>query len=288
MAGLLVTLVVAGLTTGSFNALVAVSFAVIYNTTKTFHIAHGATFLLAGYLSFALTEAGLPFFAVIPLVFLLSALFGALLDIGVYRPLRAVDAAHTTLLLASLGVLIVAEGVAGLFFGTDSKNFENYPVENVVGPLSMSNADIGMLVCSLFVIGLALGLARSRTGRMLRAVGDAPEMAAALGIPVRRMFTLGFLVGSAAVVPAAMAYVWQQGITPSVGLNAILTGAAAVILVNSGRVAAAALVALGLTVVQSLLVAVVPTGWSASGTFILLLIAVVARSDTFRKRRFAW
>jgi branched-chain amino acid transport system permease protein len=285
---LLLALLVTGLAAGSMNALVAASFAVIYNTTQTFHIAHGATFLLAGYASYELMDRGLPVYATAMIVVVLAAAFGALVDLAAYRYLRGVDAAGTTLLLASLGLLIIVEGAAGLVWGTSTRAYAEPRVTNVVDAISLSNADIGLLTCAGWVALLALFLSRSRIGRMLRAVGDSPDMAAALGVPVKRMLTISFLLGSAFVVPAAMTYVWQQGITPSVGVNAILTGVAAVIIVNSKRVLAAAGVALLLTVIQSLAVAIVPTGWSGSATFILLLVTVVARADTFRKLRLAW
>ncbi len=86
-------LFVNGLIAGSIYALVALGFGLIYSTTRFFHFAHGAVYA-AGFLGFSL-------YISFPLAVLGAAILGALLEIGVYRPLRKKRASSLILLLAS-------------------------------------------------------------------------------------------------------------------------------------------------------------------------------------------
>jgi branched-subunit amino acid ABC-type transport system permease component len=128
------------------------------------------------------------------------------------------------------------------------------------------------LICLVIVF-----LLRARDGRFLRAVGDDEQVATSLGISVDRMFALSFALGSALVVPGAVLYGWSQGLVPVMGLNAILIASAAVIIGGRYGLLPGAIVALALGTVQSLLVAIVPTGWQDAVIFALLLAALLIR-----------
>lgn len=276
---LLLSLAVLGVTLGSMNALIAVSFSMIYNVTHIFHLAHGASFTVGAYLIYWLSAAvGLPLFAAVLVSLLLVALFGVAIEFGLYRPLRRAQAMSMILFLGSFGVLIVAEGLAGLVFGTEVLRFPDLSLEQVsLGSVTITTANAAMLASWVLIAGVIVYLARSRSGRFLRAVGDSPRVSAALGIPLDRYIILSFALGSALVVPAAFLYGWAQGLTPGMGLGAILIGSAASIIGGRHGLLPGAIVALSLGIIQAMLVAVVPTGWHEGFTFAVLLAALLVR-----------
>ena len=279
MLGLVLNLAVIGLTVGSMYALLAVSFAIIFNVTHVFHLAHGATFTLGAYSVYWLSAvAGLPFVAAIVGGVLLAAGFGLLVEVSLYRPLRRAQSPPMILFLTSVGVLIVVEGLTGLVFGTQPLNFKSLPLEPVVvGPLTLPTANLAMPASWLIVALVVLFLLHSRSGKFLRAVGDSPRVALALGISLDLAFGLSFALGSGLAVFAAVLYGWYQSLTPLMGLNAILIGSAGVIIGGRHGVLPGAIVALALGVLQAVLVAFVPTGWQEGTTFALLLVALLLR-----------
>lgn len=279
MLGLLVNLAVVGLTVGSMYALLAVSFAIIFNVTHIFHLAHGATFTLGAYVIYWLSSrVGVPFPAAIVLGLAVAAAFGIVTELILYRPLRQANSSPMILFLASVGALIVIEGFIGLAFGTQVLTFNALPLRPVsVGPLVVPSANVFMPASWLVIALTVLYLVRSRGGKLLRAVGDAPRVATSLGLSIDLMFVLSFGLGSALAVLSALLYGWSQGLTPLMGLNAILIGSAAVIIGGRHGVLPGAVVALALGALQSILVAFVPTGWQDATTFAVLLIALLIR-----------
>jgi branched-chain amino acid transport system permease protein len=278
---LVVAFVAVGLTTGSLYALLAVSFAVIYNVTHVFHLAHGAVFAVGGYLLFVLWDALLlPFPLALVGAMLGAAALGVLMETAIYAPLRRAEASHLILFVASAGLFIVVEGTLGILFTANIRSYAALPHQPVaLGPLTLSNANLAMLAAWPLIGLTTLWLVGSRQGRFLRAAGDSAAVSAVVGIPLPRVFVVAFALGSALAVPAALLFGWAQGLTPAMGLNAILIASAAVIIGGTRGVLAGAIAALVLGVVQSVLVAFIPAGWQDAVTFALLGAALVLRPE---------
>ncbi|MBU3654593.1 MAG: branched-chain amino acid ABC transporter permease, partial [Limnohabitans sp.] len=84
---LLVQLLINGLQLGAIYALTAVGFALIFGSTKVFHVAHGASFTLAGYLVWwGMNTLQWHWLAAIGLAVVVVVLFGLFMERCVYRP----------------------------------------------------------------------------------------------------------------------------------------------------------------------------------------------------------
>jgi len=190
----------------------------------------------------------------------------------------AAERAGNAVLAVNPLLLIIVEGLVGLSFGTQSLTFKSLPLEPVVlGPLTVPTANLAMPLSWLLIAIVVVYMLHSRGGKFLRAVGDSARVAQALGISLDAMFGLSFALGSGLAVFSAVLYGWSQGLTPLMGLNAILIGSAAVIIGGRHGVLPGAIVALALGTIQAVLVAFVPTGWQEGTTFALLLIALLIR-----------
>lgn len=279
MLGLLANLALVGLTLGSMYALLAVSFGLIFNVTHVFHLAHGATFTLGAYTMYWIsTSLGLPFPLALVGGLALASGFGVLVEVVLYRPLRRANSPPMILFLSSVGALTVVEGLIGLLFGTQTLTFRALPLEPVsIGAVTLPSANLAMPLSWIVIAVVVVYMVRSRSGKFLRAVGDSPRVATALGIPLDLTYGLSFALGSALAVFSALLYGWSQGLTPQMGLNAILIGSAAVIIGGRHGVLPGAIVALVLGTMQAVLVAFVPTGWQEGATFAVLLVALLVR-----------
>jgi branched-chain amino acid transport system permease protein len=109
------------------------------------------------------------------------------------------------------------EGLGGFFSGCST-------VEVFGGRLRVYNEGFVVLMGVLVLIGVTLLLKRTRIGMVIRAGVQDPEMVEALGINVRRVFTLVFAMGSGL---AALGGVLAA---PSIGLS---TGMGAVFLLGA-------------------------------------------------------
>src|SRR5690606_28020835 len=112
---------------------------------------------------------------------------------GFYAPLRARGAKPVTLLIASIGVTMMIQGLVRLFFGVGTYSFFDrepkdifrieLPIEGVTRPITFTEPQL-LLVLSTVVAVIALHyfLARSRLGKGMRAMADNPDLAKVSGI----------------------------------------------------------------------------------------------------------
>lgn len=279
-----------GLTVGSMYALLAVSFGFIFNVTHIFHLAHGAVITMAGYGFFMLAgQAHWPLILAIPGAMVIAAAAGILIEIGIYRALRKHSAPHVTLFLASVGILTVVEGGLGVLFGPGvvPLNFlPNHPV--TLGAFTLSTSNVAMLFSWIFIAAILAFVIFAPSGRFMRAVGDNETVAQFAGIDIDKSYLLSFALGSALTVPGVIMYSWYQGLSPGMGLNTILVASAAVIIGGRHALLPGAIVALALGILQSVVIAVLPTSWQDAVVYGILLLVILARPQGLFGRRLRW
>src|SRR5581483_9449011 len=140
----------------------------------------------------------------------------------VLRPIFGRPPLHT--LLASYGVALILQQAVRTIFGPFSKEIA-LPIR---GSLSLGGFHYPAYRALVIVLGLALILGawlfmqRTTYGIWIRAVAQDREMTAALGVPVPRVYTVVFVLGSgmAAIGGALAAPLF--GIAPTMGSEIIL------------------------------------------------------------------
>src|SRR6266851_6846345 len=120
---MLAQLLANGIIAGCATALVAFGFALIYNTTRTFHFAHGAVYISSFYLFYSLHQLTAPIWLCIALVLPLTAMLGVAIDKLVYCPLIQRNSSSLVRLLSSLGVYIIIVNAIPMFWGNEVKVF---------------------------------------------------------------------------------------------------------------------------------------------------------------------
>jgi branched-chain amino acid transport system permease protein len=285
---LLVQLLINGLQLGAIYALTAVGFALIFGSTKVFHVAHGASFTIAGYLVWwAMQTLQWHWLAAIGLAVVAVVLFGLFMERWVYRPIQRHEGAFFTVFIAAFGMQIVVQNLVGTVFG---RNFETVSVSlsqasevlpNVfVAPL----AGVSVVVALVFFVALNLFLSRTQVGTGLRALSDNPDLVRIFGLEPTRLAQVAFALGSALVVPAAALTAMSQGINPGIGAHIMLISLAATIVGGIGSLKGAALGGLLLGLAESLAVWKLDPQWSEAVTFVILFVFIIFRPAGFMGR----
>ncbi|HWK45611.1 MAG TPA: branched-chain amino acid ABC transporter permease [Stellaceae bacterium] len=277
---LLLQLLASGIQTGLIYALTAAGFALIFGATRIFHVAHGATFALAGYAFLETAVAGVPW----PLACLVSLVvavgFGLFMDAFVYRPILRHEGSFFTVFVAAFGMVVVVQSVLELAFGRSFVSYSSTLTRATAVLPGLYLAPIFWVIIAvtaaiLLLTGVFLG--RSRAGIGLRALSENPELLRAFGLSARRLSALAIALGSALAVPGAVLMAATSGLQPSIGPHVMLISLAASIVggIGSLRGAVAAGVLLGVT--ESLVVSILDTQWSESAGFVLLFGFILFR-----------
>ena len=93
-------LLVTGVVTGCSLGVVAISFSLVYATTKIFHVAHAGIYTLGGYLAWSLVVYGAPVLVAAIVAIAVCATLGALIQSQLYARLERRRATHLVVLIA--------------------------------------------------------------------------------------------------------------------------------------------------------------------------------------------
>jgi len=256
--GILFPSLLNGLTTGAVYALIALGLTLIYGVLHIINFAHGASLMLALYGVYFLKEQfGLDPYLALPLV--VPAMF--VLGYGLQRIVinRASHGRDENILLVTLGLAIVMENLALLFFKSDTRSIDTaYTLTTIAINIGIAQATIslpklvafgGALVTSA-VLMLIVG--RTDLGRAIRAVAKEKHGAKLMGIDVAHVYAMSFGIGLACLGAAACFLLPAYYVNPQVGGGFVLVAFTIVVLGGMGSFLGALLGGLLIGVVESL------------------------------------
>ena len=256
-ASILLSALLNGLTTGAVYALIALGLTLIYGVLHIINFAHGASLMMALYGVYALKERwGIDPYVALP--FMVPAMF--VLGYAMQRIVinRASHGKDENILLVTLGLSIVMENFALLFFKSDTRTIETaYTLTTVaIGPESAQVmvslpklvAFAGALVVSALLIVI---LQRTDLGRAIRAVAKEKQGARLMGIDVEHVYAMCFGLGLACLGAAACFLLPAYYVNPQVGNGFVLVAFTVVVLGGMGSFAGALLGGLLIGVVES-------------------------------------
>jgi branched-chain amino acid transport system permease protein len=241
-----------GLVVGSSLALVSSGLALLFGVLDIINFAQGDYFMLGGYVLWL----SLPFTGNFWLSVLLAAVVvgigGGLLLMGMVWPL--LDRSQALVLLATLGLSLILEQLATNIFGADTKVVRAPIAAQIpVGIVHYPVYDLLIVAVGLLVLLAGYFLLKyAKYGIWLRAVAQNRPMAAALGVPVPRVYALAFIASSALAGIAGSLLVPVTSVYPTVGADVILRAFIVVVAGGLGNFRGAALVAILLGEVEAL------------------------------------
>jgi len=246
--------VINGLLLGGSYALVAVGLTLIYGVLHIINFAHGSMLMLAMYGAyFLLVKAKIDPYAAIPLMALVMYAGGYVLYRGVIG--RFSQGRDENILLITLGLSIVLENVALFFFTGDSRNITVSYSDRMValGPALVPLPKLVSFAASLALCAaLAWFIARTDTGRAIRAVAKERHGARLVGIDVEKTFAVSYGIGIACLGAAACLLIPTFYVSPSVGHLFVIVAFTIVVLGGMGSFVGALLGALIIGLTESL------------------------------------
>ncbi|MDE3087604.1 MAG: ABC transporter permease [Acidobacteriota bacterium] len=259
----LVSLLVAGVVTGSIYAVSATGLVVTYTTTGVFNFAHGAMGMVLAYVFWQLWQGWhLPALAALALVLLVAApLLGLVVERVVMRPLHS--SPLSVRLGVTLGLLLVL--VAGGESIWPQGNVYNVPEffnghnVSVAGVVVSVEQLITVGVAVVCAVGLRVLFTRTTTGVAMRAVVDDPGLARLAGTSATRIASYAWMLGS---FFAGLAGILLAPTTMNVLLltELVIYGYAAAVVGRLRSIPLTFLGAIVLGVATNLVIGYVPTG----------------------------
>ena len=286
-ASILLSALLNGLTTGAVYALIALGLTLIYGVLHIINFAHGASLMMALYGVYALKERwGIDPYVALPLMVPAMFVLGYAMQRIVIN--RASHGKDENILLVTLGLSIVMENFALLFFKSDTRTIETaYTLTTVaVGPeaaqvmvsLPKLVAFAGALVVSALLI---LILQRTDLGRAIRAVAKEKQGARLMGIDVEHVYAMCFGLGLACLGAAACFLLPAYYVNPQVGNGFVLVAFTVVVLGGMGSFAGALLGGLLIGVVESFGGLFLGESLGQVGIFVIFIGVLLLRPEGF-------
>jgi branched-chain amino acid transport system permease protein len=187
-----------GLQFGLMLFLLAAGLTLVFGIMDMINLAHGSLYMVGAFLAAALVQATGSFVAGVLLAIPATAVIGMLLEVSLLRTLYARD--HLSQVLATFALILIANEAVRIVWGPDlplsMPAALSGPVELLPGMFypayRLLIIGVGAAVAAL----LYLLVARTRVGMLVRAGASNREMALAMGVDIRLLFTLLFGVGA--------------------------------------------------------------------------------------------
>ena len=189
-----------GLQFGLMLFLLAAGLTLVFGIMDMINLAHGSLYMIGAYLAaLVLGSTGSYLLAVIGALAGTAAI-GMLLEMSILRRLYTRD--HLSQVLATFALLLIANEVMRILFGPQALTLN--PPELLAGPVELA-PDFFYPAYRLVIIGVGLAVAlllyllvtKTRVGMLVRAGASNREMALAMGVNVKALFTVVFGVGAA-------------------------------------------------------------------------------------------
>ena len=273
-------LLATGLVTGCALGVVAISFSLVYATTKIFHVAHAGIYTLGGYLAWSLVVHGAPLLLALLIPIAVCAALGALIQSQLYARLERRRATHLVILIASLGTLAVIQNIVAAVY---TPNILQFPLAwssevVVLGAMRLTYTQLLTILVSVAAyIATMLFAHRTILGKRIRAVASNPMLADITRLQPQTVYIYVIAIASALVCLPGILVPLDLGLQPYNGVTPLLTATIAMIAGGVGSITGAFVLSVAIAVLQNLSLLVMPGEWSIGVTFFIFVIFMLFR-----------
>ncbi|MGA9161854.1 MAG: branched-chain amino acid ABC transporter permease [Actinomycetota bacterium] len=291
--------IVLGLAQGAIIALIALGYTLVYGILRMINFAHGEIFMFGAFAAYffstAWEQSGFldrsPILSMgLLLVIAMTTSMGVavLLERIAYRPLR--NAPRLVPLITAIGASLFLQNTARGFFGAQSRGF-GVP-EALAGTWTILGIEVDriqvvvLVTVIVAVTALSLFVARTRTGKSMRAVAADSEIASLMGIRVDRVIVTTFAIGGLlAGIAAVLFSITFESVSFTMGVRPGIAAFTAAVLGGIGSISGAALGGVLLGLLQSVGPALILTGYGIPSsfqlkdafTFLVLVLVLIFR-----------
>ena len=206
-----------------------------------------------------------------------------LFDWLVFRRIRE-KGEELSMVFASFGLALIVRNLIGLIFGLNTKLYSQDIVFATVlsrDPLLVVKLDqlATFFITLVLMVVIHIVLSRTTFGYSLRAVGENPELAQVNGINLERAIMTVWIIGGGLAAVAGVFYGLTNQINPMIGRDLVLPVFAATIVGGIGSIYGALLGGFIVGLASNLALIILPSGYSPSVPFIIILAVLLIRPN---------
>jgi len=271
-----------GTLNGAIFALIALGYSLVYGVGHIMNLAHGAYFMLTGYLLlwFLNFLPGLELVSVIIAIIIIT-IIGGLSYILLIKPLQDTSVG---VVLITFGLAFFLEQCVQIFYGTTTYAINKYAFftgyTEIFG-YRMINQFILLIITSLIIVTLfALFINKSKLGKSIRAVSQDREAATLMGINSNRILLYTVMISAFLAAMAAFLYLPAAALSgPSMGWIFLINSFAVVILGGMGSLVGSVVGAYIVGFVTSFTSIFIPNGpsWAHIVPIIVIIVMLLIR-----------
>jgi branched-chain amino acid transport system permease protein len=278
--------IVSGIATGAIYASLALALVLIYRAMDVANFAQGEMATFSTFISYSLIDYfHLDFWVAFVITVLVSFALGVVIERLMVRPFEGQPV--LTLVIVTLGLFTIINGVTGLLWGYVFKSYRGaFPTEPVVfGGLYLNIQDLGILgVVLVVLLILYLFFSRTKAGLAMRAASLYPESSRLLGVRVSWMLALGWGLASAVGAVSGMLVAPIIFLDPNMMQSILLFAFVAAVLGGIESPLGAVVGGLLVGVVMALVGTYIPGGQDlrlAFGLIVIVLVLLVRPAGLF-------
>lgn len=289
--------VVNALQWGSFYALIALGYSMVYGVLLLFNFAHGDIFMVGAYIGFfvatgilaliSLSSISVPSWVVLVLTILISMFLTSFVGMAVerigYRPLRNAPRASAAITGLMIGIILETGNLAIL--GASRLSFPELIETQTFQALGVSITNkkiIIVAVAILLMLALHLFVQRTKWGMAMRAMAYDFVVVPLMGVPLNTIAALTFGIGSALAAAAGILFgVAYPVLDPYMGITFGWKAFVAAILGGRGSILGAALAGFLLGFIEIFVAIIFPSTLRDLIAYSIILIILVFRPHGF-------
>ncbi|MDJ0350889.1 branched-chain amino acid ABC transporter permease [Cryobacterium sp. PH29-G1] len=277
-----------GLFVGSFYALIALGYSMVYGIIKLLNFAHGDIYMLGAFIGFVMLTSmgGLPgalgigaLLVVLLVSMALTGGAGVLIERFAYRPLR--KAPRLAVLITAVGVSFTLQYGVSAIMGSNPRS---YPVRlegdvfDVLGARISLPQVLLMAIAAILMISLNTYIQKTSTGRAMRSISLDMKGSLLMGINVNSVITRTFFIGSAlAGAAGVMSGAYYGKIDFMMGFLIGLKAFTAAVIGGIGNIQGAMLGGLVLGLLEAFGASVFGGEWRDVFSFVVLILFLTLR-----------
>ena len=267
-----------GISVGGQYALIAIGYTMVYGILRLINFAHGDVFMVSGILMVYIVASGVPLYVSIPLVLVLTALIGFLIERVAYKPLRS--APRMSVMISAIGVSYTLQNLVLYITGGLNQIYPTIPwISNSVtifGATTKMVTVITPFLTILLVAALVLLINRTKIGMAMRAVSKDFETSQLMGIKINSVISTTFVIGSfLAGVGSILYFTNYTTVIQTSGAMPGLKAFVAAVFGGIGSIPGAVIGAFIIGIMENLIKSTDYTVFSDAFTFALLIIILV-------------
>ena len=280
---------------GSFYSMIALGYCLVYGVLRLINFAHGDIFMMACYFAFFIasfllgTIGGLPgpiiFIVTLVLTMAATSGLGVFIERVAYRPLRKKGAHRLYVVITALMLGFVLENGNLAVLGASSRRFPDMIGKQIIsfGNVNLTNLKIIVILFSIGVfVVLNLIVNRTKIGMAMRAVSYDKFAIPLMGIPVNRVITFTFALGSSLAAVAGILFGMSYPVLdPYMGMIIGWKAFIAAVVGGIGDIKGAFLGGFILGFIEIIVVAFFPSSYKDLISFVILLVILSVKPTGF-------